>query len=125
MIALPNPFDSVAAVSSAPDAAAAPHAGPGDAAAVPNSASEVMPPVDMAAASAHPAHAAHPAHREHAAAVPFTSGGPQESPAVAAEPTTAGAFDPEAWKAEDEDRYQRFKRTVAELDEPPLFLRTA
>ena len=55
---------------------------------------------DTAAASAHYAHPAH------AAVVPFS-----------------GAFDPEAWTAEDEERYQRFKRAVGELDEAPLFLR--
>jgi len=104
----PSPFifNSVDVVMPSADAAAALTTSPTVAAAVPYSAGEMLPPVDQAAASAHRAHPAHPAHPAHAAAVPFS-----------------GAFDPEAWTAEDEERYQRFKRAVGELDDPPLFLR--
>jgi len=107
MTVLPNPFEfnSAPKVSSGTDKAAELEPAPVSASAAEpfNSTGEVLPPVDQAAASAHRAHPAHPAH---AAAVPFS-----------------GAFDPEAWTAEDEERYQRFKRAVGELDDAPLFLR--
>jgi len=52
-----------------------------------------------------------------------STGGYQEAPAVTAALTAAGAFDPDALTADDEARYQHLKRAVAELDDPPLFLR--
>ena len=99
MIALPNPFV--------------------------NSADVVMPSADTAGAAT-------PA--PHAPAVPISvsagaasgslpSGESEPSVMLAWAPAESLAFDPDAWTAEDEARYQRFKRDVGEMDEPPLFLR--
>ena len=72
------------------------------------------PPMEAAAAATLPA--------PQAAAVPFPAEGPVESPAVMPH-MAAGAFDPEEYTANDEALYQHLKRSVEDLDDPPLFLR--
>jgi len=91
------------------------------------SADVVMPSTDTAAASSNPA-------GPHAAAVPISvsagaascslpSGESEPSVMLAWAPAESLAFDPEEYTADDEALYQHLKRTVGELDDPPLFLR--
>ena len=134
----PSPFLNPSASDAAGATAAAHCPSIAPAAAVPNSASEVLPPVDQAAASAHRAHPAHPARPAHAAAEPLPQEGQQEAPAVTVAPTAAGATDciseifhyarkliaEDRCLAEDEHRFVLdVDAFMAEVEEPPLFLR--